>query len=382
MRLLLPSRDAPLRHFCNAPGTASGRWVGYDDILPLSGWRSLRSGALVVVGLILALTTAKAQTVHTVRGQVSDPTGQPIPAAQVEFSAPVRRAVSRSDGTFLFINVSPGTYQLHVRRIGYSPMTLTLDLISDTLLQVTLQPVPRALDSIRVVERRQGATFTAVVVDDLDQPVADAEFLVGDVNEKLRTNARGMVVLRNPPRGTLVVRVRRLGYEAYFGTFLFEASRYDTLRMARLPSLLDEVSVLARSGFGRDTFAFIELQSRLTWKANGAGVIGREELDALGETNLCEALPRTQTGALLRMRVDPGRCSAPVCMLINGERPAVRPLAAFDASEVEAVEFYPPGSDWSGTLFSRAGLTCYPHMRGSRGPGRHPGGWVIWLRRR
>lgn len=53
-------------------------------------------------------------------------------------------------------------------------------------------------------------------------------------------------------------------------------------------------------------------------------------------------------------------------MILNGERGTAMPLSSFFADQVEAVEIYPPKSDWSGNLAARgcSGLT-----------------WVVWLRK-
>ena len=325
-------------------------------------------------------TKALGQGGVEVRGRVVDQGGEPIPGAQIELRPGTRRVVSATDGGFRFAGVEPGHHELHVRRIGYQPAVVGLAVAMDTVVTVRLTAIPRVLDSVRIRERARELRFIAVVVDDLGLPVPEAEFVAEGIDNKLRTDESGRVVLPRARRGTLMVRIRRVGYEAYFGTFLIEGEREDTLRMNRLPRSLTDVEILALSGFGRDTFVFAELHSRQSWRSNVAGVIGREELAALGGLNLCSALPLTRTGARLRLRPDGSFCRAPVCVLLNGDKPGLRMLSSFRASDVEAVEYFPANSDWSGTIASRAGMTCYPRMLPNRGPGRHPGGWVLWLR--
>jgi hypothetical protein len=325
-------------------------------------------------------TKALGQGGAEVRGRVLAESGLPIPGAQIELRPGTRRVVSATDGRFRFVGVEPGRHELHVKRIGYQPAVVELAVVTDTAVTVRLPAIPRVLDSVRIRERARELRFLAVVVDDLGLPVPDAEFVAEGIDNKLRTDGAGRVVLAQARRGTLMVRIRRVGYEVYFGTFLIEGEREDTLRMKRLPRSLTDVEIRARSGFGRDTFVFAELHSRQSWKSNVAGVIGREELSALGDANLCSALPLTRTGARLRLRPDGSFCRLPACVLLNGDRPGLRMLSSFRASEVEAVEYFPANSDWSGTIASRAGMTCYPRMLPNRGPGRHPGGWVLWLR--
>lgn len=153
--------------------------------------------------------------------------------------------------------------------------------------------------------------------------------------------------------------------------------------MMRLGQSLSAVEILARSGFGRDTFAFLDLHRRLAWKATNAAVVSREELDRFGSTNLCDALALTASGMKAGRRAVDCR-SQPQCLLINGERPFIRPLEMFNADDVEAVEIFPMGSDWSGTIAARVASACSAGAtRGatqSTRPSRQPGGIVIWLR--
>jgi hypothetical protein len=221
--------------------------------------------------------------------------------------------------------------------------------------------------------------FNLTVLDDSGAPVRGAEVLAAG-HSRLVTDAAGGAVVANPKRGSLMLRIRKLGYRPFFSSVTIAADRADTITLARLPFELAGVAVLAESGFGRDSFVFSELDSRLKWKTTKAGVISREELDEMGSANLCAAMPQTRTGRLLGIR-DDRRCAIPACILVNGERPVLKPLWSFLANEVETVEYFPRTSDYSGTLFSRAGLTCYPGMR-NPAPGKSLETWVIWLRQR
>jgi hypothetical protein len=144
--------------------------------------------------------------------------------------------------------------------------------------------------------------------------------------------------------------------------------------MTRHPTDLPEAYIRAESGFGRDTFAYIELDSRMRWKLSSGGMASREELDAYADLDLCQALMRTALGGKMRLRES--GCSAPRCVLIDGLQPLLRPLNAFIAAEVEAFEYHE--KDWTGTLASRYQLACSRGMAAPRGAG----GIVIWLRRR
>jgi hypothetical protein len=62
-------------------------------------------------------------------------------------------------------------------------------------------------------------------------------------------------------------------------------------------------------------------------------------------------------------------CRFSDCTIIDGTRNNLMPVAAYYADQVETVEVYPPGSDWSGSLAPRG---C------SGGRGRI---LVIWMRK-
>jgi hypothetical protein len=172
----------------------------------------------------------------------------------------------------------------------------------------------------------------------------------------------------------MVLRIRKFGYAPYFGSLSLHVDREDTLRMKRHAQDLPEAYIRAESSFGRDTFAYIELDSRMRWKLSSGGVASREELDAYADLDLCQALMRTPLAG--KMRLTERACGNERCFIIDGLQPLLRTLNSFTAAEVEAFEFH--AKDWSGTLASRQQGWC------SRGgsPARDAGGMVIWLRKR
>ena len=283
--------------------------------------RALLFGCAVAAITVAFGRAAFAQESATLRGTIVSQTGEPVAHVQVELLPERRRLVSLDDGTFFFRQVPYGPHQLSFRRIGFRPVTIDVAHGSpDTTISVVLSAVPAILDSVRVRERAGRFRVTAIVVDDTDAPIANAEVVAAGLDNKLRTDSLGRVSVRNARRGTLMLRIRKIGYEPYLGSFRVEGEREDTLRMVRLAQSLAEREILARSGFGRDTFVFLDLHARLAWKSQGAGIISREELESLGKMNLCEALPLTTSGATAGIRTDPHGCQQPVCVLINGDR--------------------------------------------------------------
>lgn len=81
----------------------------------------------------------------------------------------------------------------------------------------------------------------------------------------------------------------------------------------------------------------------------------------MGKSNLCAALSFTATGN--RYGIGCGNC-----VILNGIARTYMPASAYYADQVEMVEYYPPGSDWSKNLFAR-------------GCGGSKTTLVIWLRK-
>jgi hypothetical protein len=101
---------------------------------------------------------APAARVTSVRGVVVDASG-PVPGAEIRLVGDVPFvSVTDQFGTFHFGSVTPGTWTLVVRRIGYRihrEAIVVRDRVSNTV-HVTLELVPQPLDTVAVV--REGLT--------------------------------------------------------------------------------------------------------------------------------------------------------------------------------------------------------------------------------
>jgi hypothetical protein len=302
-----------------------------------------------VAATLLLAAVAMGQTSGSISGRVVDESAHPIAGAQVELRPGSRRTVSDDDGRFTYRNVAPGAYAMDVRRIGYQARSMPVDVRStDVSATITLVAIPQLLDSVRIRERDSRLRYSATVLDETGAPVPDVAVVVAGIDNKLRTDSSGHFVIPKMVRGTLMIRMRKIGYGAWFGTLRMLAEREDTLRMSRLAQTLSQVQILEQSGFGRDTFAYRDLDQRMRWKNHQASVISREELDEQGRAPLCLAMAFTPTGGRYGFH-----CNDRMCVILNGERRTLLSPNAFWADQVESVEYYPSKSDWSGTLFSR-----------------------------
>lgn len=340
--------------------------------MQLRSLRLIRQAAIAVVVLVTGARELQSQ--NQIRGRVHDENGRPVSFVQVHLTPGDRRMVADRNGEFVIVSLRTGDYDLRFRRIGYEPTSIKVHVPSEEgWILITMNSLPRVLDSVRIRERASVLRYTGIVLDDFDQPVTGAEVIAAGASDHgVRTDSDGHFRLLKPQKGTIVLRIRKFGYAPYFGSLTLQAEREDTLRMKRHATDLPEAWVRAESGFGRDTFAYAELDARMRWKLSTGGVLSREDLDAFAELDLCMALMRTTLAGKMKLRE--ASCSVPSCIIVDGLQPLTRPLNMILASEVEAFEFHE--KDWSGTLASRMQDAC-----GRSSGRRDQGGIVIWMRR-
>src|SRR6478672_8284649 len=101
--------------------------------------RLARFAPLVVLAVMWSLPAEVDAQRRTVNGVVRDSAGAPIPEADV--SIPSAHLLARTDnsGAFALTRVEPGQLELTVRRLGYVPQSLQIDVRpnnSDTLVVV------------------------------------------------------------------------------------------------------------------------------------------------------------------------------------------------------------------------------------------------------
>jgi len=329
---------------------------------------SVRKIVGFAIAAVCAISPARAQGTGEIRARVLDEAGAPVVDAQVELVPGSRRALSEDDGGFAFTQVAAGSYTLQIRRIGYRPQSVKVEVGARATASpaITLVAIPRVLDSIRVFEKANGLRYTGTVLDDRSAPIEGAIVMVPGKSRELRTDAGGRFSVEGFGQGTVIARVRKIGFAPQLHTLQMVNSKTDSIRMKRLAQNLSPVEVMAKSGFGKDTFVYKELDQRMRWKSEKSYVVSREEFDQQGTTDLANAIRYSVTGGRYG-----GTLSHPMpdgCVIINGAR-ALKdwPLTAFFADEVEAVEVYPPKSDVSGSIEARG---CDPKQQV----------YVIWTR--
>ena len=290
---------------------------------------------------MFAATSAMSQGAPGVSGRVADENGRPVVGARIELRSTLRRVVSDDEGRFEFRNVAPGKYSLFAQRIGYQPKSVDITVSeSGASSTIVLVSIPQVLDSIRILERGSGMHYSALVLDDNGTPIPDVAVVVAGIENTIRTDSDGHFTVSKKVHGALVIRMRKIGYAAYFGSLNMFSDRADTLRMARLSQSLTPVQITEASGFGRDTFVYKDLDQRMRWKTHFAAIMTQEDLAKAGRINLCQVIG----------------CMSVDCIILNGNGRTLMPVNAYYADQVSTIEIFPHGSDWSHNLESRG---CY-----------------------
>jgi TonB-dependent receptor len=144
----------------------------------------LRLPVLVSLALLILIavpTPAQTQS-GAIAGRVTDSTAHAIAGASVRVLGTPFLARTREDGSFRLDHVSPGSYQVRIAVLGYSPDSARVTVTSGDVAEVDarLSPVALNLQSVLVVAHRMGET-QAVAFDRQKDAANLVTVLPGDV---------------------------------------------------------------------------------------------------------------------------------------------------------------------------------------------------------
>ncbi len=104
--------------------------TGLETVVPAPGRIRLEPGGEATGG---SARRERHQGGQTVEGRVVDAvTRAPLDQVAVRVEGPGVGAVTSSDGRYRMRNVSPGTYRVTARRVGYTPLTKTVTIVLDS----------------------------------------------------------------------------------------------------------------------------------------------------------------------------------------------------------------------------------------------------------
>ena len=112
--------------------------------------------ALLVLAL-LANVALFAGTTGKIAGRVKDQNGDPVPFANVLIEGLQQGAQTKENGTYIIINVQPGTYNLICSQMGYQPSKTTgvrVNLDETTIINITLNKTTIEVEGFVVREHQ------------------------------------------------------------------------------------------------------------------------------------------------------------------------------------------------------------------------------------
>ncbi len=161
-------------------------------MFPKLSWKSVGRAIAVAASLAtIGAGAAQAQTTATIRGKVTNPGGQPVPAAQVLVLRTTLGAQAGPDGTYSIARIPAGVVVLRARAIGYesSERTLTLSAGQTVTIDFVIKTSPVSLDQVVVTgtagsarKREVGNSIAQVSTADLPEvPTNVSNLLAGRV---------------------------------------------------------------------------------------------------------------------------------------------------------------------------------------------------------
>jgi hypothetical protein len=299
----------------------------------------MRVSSVLAAALLCLPVVAHSQISPTVGIVVDSLTGRPIEGVLVTMSGNgySQSIATHEDGTFRFTKVTPGTYTLAARRLGYARREIPIPVEENGVrIKVTLV----RLTTLDTVITRPGTGIGGQVgtLNSL-RLLPNADVSVVGIGTRVRTDSIGrfFVSLKNP--GTYVVRARAPGYEPVALSVV--VPRDST---ARLMLLMDTASAQRSNAY---EIAWQEFGERARMRGTKSAIVSHAELARTGEPGLLDALQRVPAISGKQLRF-----GQTVCVFVDGRPTAGIPLRLWDVEQVEAVEIYTidARSDLTGTL--------------------------------
>lgn len=280
-----------------------------------------------------------------------------------------------SAGRFRFTGVSRGAHTLETVKIGYFPRITTVSMGDQGVeALVELAPLPPTLDTLRVIA--SPLSIVGTVFSEGDKRVIHRARVSLQANPfATESDTAGRFAFDGVPEGAYVLYVNAPGFLPYM------------LSLAVPREGAVQVAIAMRTPAMDPNRALVSLMSEFNLRTRTASVmhaalIPRQELIANAEETLGYAISRSPSFLKKGLEMD-----SP-CVFVDGEPRIAKLLDDIKVADVEAVEVYAAGADWSQTLAHRWGgrVTCGLRVS-SRSP-RPPvhakpviQAVVVWLRK-
>ena len=313
------------------------------------------------MAFLIGAIVPRAQIIaQTVSGTVRDEGGRAIENALVALEPKNDPRTTRTDsaGRFRFDRVSRGSHDMAVIWIGFKTDVRTIDVPEGGLdVAIVLRKNTTLLDTMHVLARRTGVYGTVIARQEF-LPLPGAEIqVIGASRAKAETSLNGRFDFPDVPPGAWVVHVKHNGYE---GRMLSVVVPKDSA--VELALTMDRSAVNVDKHMGQ---LLAEFDRRSRWMVGSrAALVPRQELAGHPGLALSEALRYSMSYMLKGFRLDDA-----ACIYVNGVfQPTMMPKD-YLVADIEAVEVYASGGDYTGEVTSRNGTPA------ARKP---PGGQCGW----
>src|SRR5579862_4670211 len=118
-----------------------------------------------------------------VAGRVADSSDTPVSGATLQIAATRLGAISDTVGHYRIAGLDPGTYRIHVRRLGFAADSFTITVIRGTVAHhnVIMTPVAAMIAGMQVVAARSQATHVEAVEEIKAAPTVVSVISAGEI---------------------------------------------------------------------------------------------------------------------------------------------------------------------------------------------------------
>jgi hypothetical protein len=284
---------------------------------------------VIALGALLMVSQgASAQRPFTLTAIIRDSaTGRPVPGAVVQMASATRQYTGRSDevGEASLRDFERGNYRVLVRRIGYRPLAIDVDVQNDKRQEFRVAPLPQMLGEVRV--RGTGTGIYGIVGTSGGlEPIAGARVQVAGAKAAVQTDSAGAFFVELKDPGTFMIRVSRDGFSDQ--VFPLEVKRN---QVADASTLLDSAS----NGGSIPDGLWKDFDSRLMQRSVNNSVVVTGSDMRRNRTSFLSSLELS--GALTRYGLKVGPVA---CIFVNGSPVPAYPINSVRVEEVTAVEVY------------------------------------------
>ena len=226
----------------------------------------------------------------SILGLVIDSAGAPIDEAEVQLVGANRSGLTRANGGFLFRPLAVGPYVLRVRKLGYEPSVVKLNLLAgdDREVVIRMRQIPTRLDPVVITERSGYNPRDAQIYDDLESRMRWKSF-------------------KSPIFGPEdLAKFRGLGLDETMKLLLLERS---AVRGYPAPAVM----------------------------------AAQRQQQAMSAIDRAEAAAKARLDEAERMG----------CILLNGKTVLYQPLRSIAISDIDLLEVYPTFTEYTGTIADR-----------------------------